>query len=499
MKVCAHLMMVMALDKCLGCHTCSVTCKQAWTNRDGADYMWWNNVETKPGLGYPKRWEDQARWKGGWRLGRTGDLRLLARGRGWKLATIFANLDMPTIDDYYEPWTYDYESLLTSAVADAPPVVTARSRITGKPLDLQWGPNWDDDLAGMTAEGSAGAMTPGDDPAAEGLEKALLRRYEQVFLFYLPRICNHCMNPSCVASCPSGAMYKRMSDGVVLVDQNKCRGWRFCVSGCPYKKTYFNHVTTKAEKCIFCYAGVVEDGMPTVCSETCVGRLRYIGVVLYDLDAITEAVQTRDLADLVEAERNCLLDPHDPAVVAAAEKSGIPYDWLEAARRSPVYALANELRVALPLHPEYRTFPMVWYVPPLSPLLGALRTAGYDADDPVEVFGGVRDLRIPTAYLANLLSAGDVGPVEESLHRLIVMRSHMRGRRLGRRDNLRLTQEAGLNLEQLERLHRLLAVAAREDRYVIPKARHEEGGALQTQHRRPRGSGRGRGRVPWSP
>lgn len=60
--------MVMNLDKCIGCHTCSVTCKTTWTNRKGAEYMWFNNVETKPGIGYPKRWEDQELYKGGWQL-----------------------------------------------------------------------------------------------------------------------------------------------------------------------------------------------------------------------------------------------------------------------------------------------------------------------------------------------------------------------------------------------------------------------------------------------
>ena len=90
-------------------------------------------------------------------------------------------------------------------------------------------------------------------------------------MFYLPRICEHCLNPSCVASCPSGAMYKREEDGIVLVDQAKCRGWRFCVSGCPYKKVYFNHRTGKAEKCTLCYPRI-EAGLPTICSETCVGR-----------------------------------------------------------------------------------------------------------------------------------------------------------------------------------------------------------------------------------
>ena len=95
-------------------------------------------------------------------------------------------------------------------------------------------------------------------------------------MFYLPRICEHCLNPSCVASCPSGAMYKREEDGIVLVDQAKCRGWRFCVSGCPYKKVYFNHRTGKAEKCTLCYPRI-EAGLPTICSETCVGRIRYLG------------------------------------------------------------------------------------------------------------------------------------------------------------------------------------------------------------------------------
>ena len=54
----------MNLDKCIGRHTCSVTCKNTWTNRPGAEYMYFNNVETKPGIGYPKQWEDQDKYKG---------------------------------------------------------------------------------------------------------------------------------------------------------------------------------------------------------------------------------------------------------------------------------------------------------------------------------------------------------------------------------------------------------------------------------------------------
>ena len=91
------------------------------------------------------------------------------------------------------------------------------------------------------------------DPNLAGLQDKVKLEFEQMFMFYLPRICEHCLNPSCVASCPSGAMYKREEDGIVLVDQDKCRGWRMCVSGCPYKKIYFNHSTGKAEKCTFCF------------------------------------------------------------------------------------------------------------------------------------------------------------------------------------------------------------------------------------------------------
>ena len=116
--------------------------------------------------------------------------------------------------------------------------------------------------------------------------------FEKTFMFYLPRICEHCLNPSCAASCPSGAIYKRAEDGIVLVDQDRCRGWRMCVTGCPYKKVYFNHRTGKAEKCTFCFPRV-EVGIPTVCSETCVGRLRYIGLVLYDADRVLAAASTK--------------------------------------------------------------------------------------------------------------------------------------------------------------------------------------------------------------
>ena len=154
-------------------------------------------------------------------------------------------------------------------------------------------------------------------------EDAVRFSYEQAFMFFLPRICEHCLNPSCVASCPSGAMYKRAEDGIVLVDQDQCRGWRMCVTGCPYKKVYFNHRTGKAEKCTFCYPRI-EVGLPTVCSETCVGRLRYLGLFLYDADRVTAAASVADEHDLYEAQLDLLLDPHDPAVIAGPAATASP-------------------------------------------------------------------------------------------------------------------------------------------------------------------------------
>jgi nitrate reductase beta subunit len=67
-----------------------VTCKNVWTSREGVEYAWFNNVETKPGIGYPKEWENQDKWNGGWVRTR-GKLVPRAGGRWRMLAKIFAN------------------------------------------------------------------------------------------------------------------------------------------------------------------------------------------------------------------------------------------------------------------------------------------------------------------------------------------------------------------------------------------------------------------------
>ncbi|MFI9009895.1 nitrate reductase subunit beta [Actinosynnema sp. NPDC053489] len=471
MRVMAQMAMVMNLDKCIGCHTCSVTCKQTWTNRSGVEYVWFNNVETRPGQGYPRDYEDQERWRGGWSLTRRGRLRLKGGGRLRKLLTIFSNPKLPGIDDYYEPWTYDYDALTTAPRQEHTPVARPRSLLSGEPTKITWSANWDDNLGGAPDNGHR-------DPMLKGIEDKVRFEFERTFMFYLPRICEHCLNPSCAASCPSGAIYKRSEDGIVLVDQDRCRGWRMCVSGCPYKKVYFNHRTGKAEKCTFCFPRV-EVGIPTVCAETCVGRLRYIGLVLYDLDRVLEAAATPDPRDLCEAQRRVFLDPNDPEVVREAERAGIPRDWVEAAQRSPVYALINTYRVALPLHPEYRTLPMVWYIPPLSPVVDVVRDTGHDAEDHGNLFAAVEALRIPVEYLANLFTAGDVRPVDAVLRKLAAMRSYLRDLNLGREPREEIAAKVGMTGEQVYDLYRLLALAKYDERYVIPPAHAEQAHGLE--------------------
>jgi nitrate reductase beta subunit len=454
MKIKAQLAMVLNLDKCLGCHTCSLPCKNVWTNREGAEYMWFNNVETKPGIGYPRKWEDQSVYRGGWKA-KGGRLSLQAGGRVAKLARIFNNPDLPQIDAYYEPWDYSYEHLIESPQKRHQPATRPFSKITGKPMAVRWGPNWEDDLAGVCDTG------PGDINF-QGLDAERYLEFEQAFMCYLPRLCEHCLNPACVASCPSSALYKREEDGIVLVDQARCRGWRYCVSGCPYKKVYFNWRSSTSEKCIFCYPRT-ENGLTTLCSASCVGRIRYVGLILYDADRMGEAAAAADPKQIYPRHLDILLDPENPKHRAEAARQGIPEGSLEAARQSPVDKLIRRWRLALPLHPEFRTLPMVWYIPPLSPL-----QSGADPDGPAEEI--LDAMRIPVRYLANLLAAGDEQPVRRSLKRLLALRDSRRAQRLGLPLPAERLADSGLSEKTLSDMYELLAIAKYQDRFVLPTA-----------------------------
>jgi complex iron-sulfur molybdoenzyme family reductase subunit beta len=177
--------------------------------------------------------------------------------------------------DYGVSWDYNYEGLMQgeSFVPNVEPT---------------WGPNWDED------EGA------GNFP-------------QDNYFFYIPRICNHCTNPGCLSACPRDAIFKREEDGVVLVDLDRCQGYRYCIAGCPYKKIYFNPKISKSEKCILCFPRI-EQGLPPACAQQCVGRIRFVG----------------------------FLDDED----------------------SQVYKLVHKYKVALPLRSDYGTQPNIYYIPP---------------------------------------------------------------------------------------------------------------------------------------
>lgn len=213
--------MVIDLNKCIGCQSCTTACKSLWTDDAGMEYMLWNNVETKPGRGYPKDWEGKGA-KSGWKNG----------------APQFGPLHEP--GDYGSVEALNHEAVYFKGTED---------RLQRKE-PMTYGANWDED----TSTGN----------------------YPNNYHFYLPRLCNHCTNPVCLKVCPTKAIYKREQDGIVLVDQDKCQGTRLCNMACPYDKMYFNHVKNQSQKCIFCFPRV-EQGVAPACARQCPGRLRFVG------------------------------------------------------------------------------------------------------------------------------------------------------------------------------------------------------------------------------
>jgi nitrate reductase / nitrite oxidoreductase, beta subunit len=207
-----------------------------------------------------------------------------------------------------------------------------------------------------------------------------------------------------------------------------------------------------------------------VCAETCVGRIRYLGVILYDADGIERAAGVKDEKDLYGAQLDTFLNPNDPSVIAQARADGVPDAWLDAAKKSPVWKMAMEWKVAFPLHPEYRTLPMVWYVPPLSPIQSAAEAGKMGSDGAMP---DVRSLRIPLKYLANLLTAGDEQPVALGLERMLAMRAYMRAKTIEGVLDETIAAKVGLKGQQIEDMYQIMAIANYEDRFVIPTVHRE--------------------------
>jgi nitrate reductase beta subunit len=284
----------------------------------------------------------------------------------------------------------------------------------------------------------------------------------------MPRICNHCLNAACVGACPSGAIYKRAEDGVVLINQDKCRGWRMCVSACPYKKTYYNWSTGKSEKCILCYPRL-ETGQAPACFHSCVGRIRYLGVLLYDADQIPDALKVPD-DQLVQRQREMILDPFDPKVVAAAKESGIPDGVIAAAQNSPVYRYVKEWELALPLHPEYRTLPMLFYVPPLLPVINATQENGSQRVE-TDLFTSLEKARVPVRYMSRTLSAGNDELVIKAYQKMIAVRIYKRAETVGdvtKEEAEAALAKAGMRAEEAEAIYRLTSIPTYQERFVVP-------------------------------
>ena len=157
-------------------------------------------------------------------------------------------------------------------------------------------------------------------------------------------------------------------------------------------------------------------------------------------------------------------------MIEQARADGVPDNWLEAATHSPVYKMAVDWKVALPLHPEYRTLPMVWYVPPLSPISAAANAGQVGTNGEIP---DVNQLRIPVKYLANLLTAGDTSPVVRALERMLAMRAYQRAKHVDGQVNLTALQQVNLSQAEVEDMYQVMAIANYEDRFVIPTTHRE--------------------------
>ena len=220
-----QLAMVMDLNKCIGCQTCTSACKTQWTNRNGREYMYWNNVETHPGQGYPRKWEEAG--------GGFDDAGRLKPGR------------IPDLQhDYGAAFDMNYLQALNPRGHDQPPSFDGE-RPHLAPVDAPVnGPNWDEDQG-----------------AGE---------YPNSYYFYLPRICNHCTNPACVAACPRKAIYKR--EETASCSSISRAAAATSTASRPVRTRRYISTRLSIVRMYFCSR--IEQGLPPACAQQCVGRIR---------------------------------------------------------------------------------------------------------------------------------------------------------------------------------------------------------------------------------
>ncbi|MFQ5557948.1 MAG: 4Fe-4S dicluster domain-containing protein, partial [Acidimicrobiales bacterium] len=241
----------------------------------------------------------------------------------------------------------------------------------------------------------------------------------------------------------------------------------------------YNWTTGKSEKCILCFPRM-ETGQAPACAHSCVGRIRYMGVLLYDADRIADMV-ARPADELLDAQLDIILDPRDDRVVTAARAAGIDDGWIDAARRSPVYRFVKDWGMALPLHPEYRTAAMMFYIPPLSPVISTIERNLVRLDLPddrvdFELMDELDKARLPVRYLANLFSDGDERPIRDILSTMLAVRGYKRRQSVdGSIDEstLAMLDSVGLTEDRAEDIYRLTTMPTVEERFVFPPYHRE--------------------------
>ena len=322
MRVMAQMGMVMNLDKCIGCHTCSVTCKQAWTNRTGVEYVWFNNVETRPGQGYPRTLRGPGALAG--RLG-AEPARPAARSRP-------AAGSSKLLHDLLQPEAARRSTTTTSPgpttttrssprrCGEHTPVARPKSLITGKDMKIA--------LVGQLGRRPrrrARADGRTTRSCAEASADKVQLEFEQTFMFYLPRICEHCLNPSCVGVLPVRRDVQAQPRTASCWSTRTGAAAGGCAS--PAARTRRSTSTTAPARPRSARSATraSRSGMPTVCSETCVGRLRYIGLFLYDADRVLgRGVRRGRAGPLRGPAATCSSTRTTPTVIAAAERDGHP-------------------------------------------------------------------------------------------------------------------------------------------------------------------------------
>ncbi len=293
---------VFNLNRCIGCQSCTMACKSTWTFSKGQENMWWNNVETKPYGGYPHHWDVKL-------------LNLLEQANPG--GQVWNGKPRDVKGPYGE---FKGKTIFETAKTNVSPEGAQRA-LGYLPTDEEWSaPNRFEDNATGAEKGKRGSYFSGGESLPQ----------HKTWFFYLARICNHCSYPACLAACPRNAIYKRPEDGIVLVDQERCRGYRKCMEACPYKKTFYRGTTRTTEKCIACFPrieGRDQEGgglpMQTRCMSACIGQIRLQGLVQMNSDGT----------------------------------------WKED-RYHPLYYLVHVAKVALPLYPQFGTEPNGYYIPP---------------------------------------------------------------------------------------------------------------------------------------